>query len=125
MAAVAQGRASGSRKSRQIDTNYGAPRAEYGAPSEEVLDLRGAESLPTYNEEPLPSYAEERLAAYNDLDSEASELDAKSEEASDPLAMLMKSVPGVPGEDYPIFSEAPETAFTCEGQVNGGNHFTS
>ena len=37
-----------------------------------------------------------------------------------PLAMLMKSVPGIPGEDYPIYAEAPETAFSCEGQVNGG-----
>merc|ERR1719367_2626406 len=32
----------------------------------------------------------------------------------------MKSVPGIPGEDYPIYSEAPETAFACDGQVNGG-----
>ena len=34
--------------------------------------------------------------------------------------MLMKSVPGIPGEDYPIFAAAPETAFSCDGQVNGG-----
>merc|ERR1719413_168897 len=32
----------------------------------------------------------------------------------------MNAVPGVPGEDYPIFSEAPETAFSCDGQVDGG-----
>ena len=36
------------------------------------------------------------------------------------LAMLEKAVPGVPGEDYPIFSEVPESAFSCEGQVEGG-----
>merc|ERR1711892_1315543 len=36
------------------------------------------------------------------------------------LAMLEKSVPGVPGEDYPIYSEVPETGFGCEGQVDGG-----
>merc|ERR1719493_602233 len=41
-------------------------------------------------------------------------------EGSDPLKMLMNAVPGVPGEDYPIFSEAPETAFSCDGQVDGG-----
>ena len=39
---------------------------------------------------------------------------------ADPLDMLMKAVPGIPGEDYPIFAEAPETSFSCDGQVNGG-----
>ena len=33
---------------------------------------------------------------------------------------LEESVPGVPGEDYPIFSEVPDTSFTCDGQVEGG-----
>merc|ERR1719245_2869113 len=32
----------------------------------------------------------------------------------------MNSIPGIPGEDYPILAEAPETEFSCEGQVNGG-----
>ena len=32
----------------------------------------------------------------------------------------MSSVPGTPGEDYPIYSEVPETEFSCEGQVIGG-----
>jgi hypothetical protein len=59
----------------------------------------------------LDSYA-------NDLDSDASALDEKSADSG--LDMLMKSVPGVPGEDYPILAEAPETEFSCEGQVNGG-----
>ena len=54
----------------------------------------------------------------NDLDSDASALDEKSADSG--LDMLMKSVPGVPGEDYPILAEAPETEFSCEGQVNGG-----
>jgi hypothetical protein len=36
------------------------------------------------------------------------------------LKMLMNSVPGVPGEDYPIYSEVPESEFSCEGQVIGG-----
>jgi Chitin binding Peritrophin-A domain len=26
----------------------------------------------------------------------------------------------VPGEDYPIFAEVPQTAFSCDGQVDGG-----
>ena len=28
------------------------------------------------------------------------------------LKMLMSSVPGTPGEDYPIYSEVPETEFS-------------
>ena len=36
------------------------------------------------------------------------------------LKMLMSSVPGTPGEDYPIYSEVPETEFDCEGRVIGG-----
>jgi len=38
----------------------------------------------------------------------------------DPLAALGNSIPGVPGEDYPIYSEVPESGFTCDGQVDGG-----
>ena len=36
------------------------------------------------------------------------------------LAMLEKAVPGVPGEDYPILAEVPESGFSCDGQVEGG-----
>merc|ERR1719422_2016399 len=36
------------------------------------------------------------------------------------LDWLLKSVPGQPGTDYPIFAEAPETSFVCDGQVEGG-----
>ena len=38
----------------------------------------------------------------------------------DPLDGLANNVPGVPGEDYPILSEVPQSGFTCDGQVNGG-----
>jgi len=31
--------------------------------------------------------------------------------------MLEKAVPGVPGQDYPILAEVPETSFSCDGQV--------
>merc|ERR1712061_643064 len=51
--------------------------------------------------------------AYGDLDTAASD-------AADPLAMLQSAIPGVPGEDYPIYSEVPESGFSCEGQVDGG-----
>jgi len=38
----------------------------------------------------------------------------------DPLAALAGNIPGVPGEDYPIYSEVPESGFSCDGQVDGG-----
>merc|ERR1712244_128989 len=43
-----------------------------------------------------------------------------ADEAADPLAALAANIPGVPGEDYPIYAEVPESGFTCEGQVDGG-----
>jgi len=33
---------------------------------------------------------------------------------------LEEAVPGVPGDDYPIFAEVPETSFLCDGQADGG-----
>ena len=33
---------------------------------------------------------------------------------------LEEAIPGVPGEDYPIFSTVPETSFLCDGQADGG-----
>jgi len=33
---------------------------------------------------------------------------------------LEETIPGVPGDDYPIFSDVPETSFLCDGQVDGG-----
>ena len=44
----------------------------------------------------------------------------KADAGDDNLAMLEKAVPGIPGEDYPIYAEAPETGFACDGQVDGG-----
>ena len=101
---------------QQLDTGYGAPAEQapenlYGAPSEEVIDVRSEE---------LPSYAEEEpLDNYNDLNAEASNAEGRTAED-----MLMDAIPGIPGEDYPIYSEAPETDFSCEGQVNGGKYKT-
>merc|ERR1719266_2380295 len=48
------------------------------------------------------------------------DLDTAASDAADPLAMLQASIPGVPGEDYPIYAEVPESGFSCEGQVDGG-----
>merc|ERR1711931_460716 len=62
-------------------------------------------------EAPLDAYAQ---PAYGD------DLDTAASDVADPLAMLQGAIPGVPGEDYPIYAEVPETAFTCDGQVDGG-----
>merc|ERR1711862_914647 len=62
-------------------------------------------------EAPLDAYAQ---PAYGD------DLDTAASDASDPLAMLQGAIPGVPGEDYPIYAEVPESGFTCDGQVDGG-----
>jgi len=37
----------------------------------------------------------------------------------DPLAALAQNIPGVPGEDYPIFVNPPETSFDCNEQIEG------
>merc|ERR1712173_529903 len=46
--------------------------------------------------------------------------DAAASDADAALAALGNSIPGVPGEDYPIYAEVPESGFTCDGQVDGG-----
>jgi len=40
--------------------------------------------------------------------------------AQEAFNALGEAIPGEPGEDYPIYSEVPETSFTCDGQVEGG-----
>merc|ERR1719438_483236 len=62
-------------------------------------------------EAPLEGYAQ---PAYG------GDLDTAASDASGALDMLQNAIPGVPGEDYPIYSEVPETAFSCDGQVDGG-----
>jgi len=33
---------------------------------------------------------------------------------------LEESVQGVPGQDYPVYAEVPDTGFLCDGRINGG-----
>merc|ERR1719431_880841 len=33
---------------------------------------------------------------------------------------LEVNIPGIPGEDYPIYANVPDTGFTCDGLVEGG-----
>jgi len=44
---------------------------------------------------------------------------ACGQEEEDPLTALAQNIPGVPGEDYPIFVAPPETAFLCEDKIEG------
>ena len=64
--------------------------------------------IATYGADLLPSYSEQ--ATYNDLGAAATAPMSGED-------MLRMSVPGNPGEDYPIYAEVPETAFLCDGQV--------
>lgn len=105
--------------SNDVGTGYGAPEEESSgdelAPPEETNDDQAS-----YNEDQA-SYNEDQASYDYDQDASASDdSEIADDAAADPLAMLMKSVPGIPGEDYPIFAAAPETAFSCDGQVNGG-----
>merc|ERR1712183_923926 len=43
-----------------------------------------------------------------------------SDEAGGNEGSLEEAIPGIPGDDYPIFAEVPETAFLCDGQADGG-----
>ena len=51
-----------------------------------------------------------------------SQLDQYSGGSNDPGADggLEVNIPGVPGEDYPIYANVPDTGFTCDGLVEGG-----
>merc|ERR1719361_920458 len=84
------GRRQGRRQGR-TGGDAAAPQASYGA------------------SEPQPEYA-----AADDSLAEGHSGDHQG------LDWLLESVPGTPGEDYPILAEVPETAFGCEGQVEGG-----
>jgi len=37
----------------------------------------------------------------------------------DPYEALSATIPGEPGEDYPIFAFPPDTSFICDGQIQG------
>ena len=39
-------------------------------------------------------------------------------EGDDGLSGLQETIPGIPGEDYPIYAAVPESEFGCDGRVN-------
>merc|ERR1712168_744725 len=67
-----------------------------------------------------PAVGYEQPPAEYGADQAGYDADAAASDADAALAMLQGSIPGVPGEDYPIYAEVPESGFTCEGQVDGG-----
>ena len=71
-------------------------------------------------EQPLGGYGVDAPAGLDNY-AQSSDIVEDSIASDDPLAALTSNIPGVPGEGYPIFAEVPETAFTCEGQVEGGD----
>lgn len=85
-----------------------APPTDSYSGAEAPSDSYGAADQPDYSD----NGALDNYAAASDV--------SQSDAAGDELAALESNIPGVPGEDYPIFSEAPETAFACDGQVDGG-----
>ena len=42
-----------------------------------------------------------------------------SAQDEDPIAALSSSIPGFPGEDYPIFSAPPVSSFLCDDYIQG------
>ena len=44
---------------------------------------------------------------------------ATAQDSEDPIAALEQAIPGVPGEDYPIYDAPPETSFACDGFIEG------
>merc|ERR1711951_82110 len=67
-----------------------------------------------------PAVGYEQPPAEYGADQAGYDVDAAASDADAALAMLQGSIPGVPGEDYPIYAEVPESGFGCEGQVDGG-----
>ena len=40
--------------------------------------------------------------------------------SGDSFEALLQSVPGNPGQDYPVYAAAPATGFSCGDKLNGG-----
>ena len=51
--------------------------------------------------------------------------DGVASDSGDTGGSLEETIPGIPGDDYPIFAEVPETSFLCDGLVEGGYYADS
>ena len=102
--------------SSPLSTSYGIPLAEplnsYGVPLAEPINSYDAD------QDIIDLYSE----ASDNFANQVTESDITSDRN---LKMLMASVPGVPGEDYPILADvlsAGDTGFNCQGKIVGGEH---
>ena len=103
-------------------TNYGAANEEEEEETEEDYGDQAADPpAPVAPQATYGAAADDAPPTYNNNELDAAASDS-GDAAANGLKMLMNAVPGVPGEDYPIFAEAPETAFACEGKVDGGEN---
>lgn len=75
-------------------------------------------------QEAQAEYGAPPQAQYGEPQADASSLSDSHSGDHEGLDWLLNSVPGTPGEDYPILAEVPETAFSCDGQVEGGKQAT-
>ena len=106
------------RRGRQEDGAALAPDAYGAPPADAPIADYGVDSNAIAADYGVEDYSDAgALDQYAGGDAIGDELAGSGD---DNLAMLEKAVPGIPGQDYPIYSEVPETAFLCDGQVEGG-----
>lgn len=88
--------------------SYGAPVAESSPIATSYVPSEAAGTV-IVEQRAQPSYTR------NEPEAAASDLDEVRADNS-----LDLEIPGVAGRDYPIYSQAPETSFSCEGRNMGG-----
>ena len=103
--------------SGDTDYSYGAPTSPiftgYGVPLADPLDSSDTDEYIIGPDNELM-----------DIIASAGDNNAMTEDMN--LKMLMASVPGVPGDDYPILEDvisAGDTGFTCQGKIVGGEYW--
>lgn len=65
-------------------------------------------------------FEEDLLPSYSADSGSRAAFDPLASPGMTPIDMLRMAVPGQPGQDYPILAEVPDTAFSCDGRVDGG-----
>ena len=81
---------------------------------------RGRQEVGAGYAAPSDSYSAGDVPVYGQPEYGASDAVPTYAAGDDALAALGDTIPGVPGEDYPIYAEVPESGFACDGQVDGG-----
>ena len=120
---------SGSRRRRPLNRGYLAPEdslEEYNA----VESVKSERRIPPPLTVKSTFYAapETQVVSYFEEDDQPSYGGGEGKSGSetggvgggDYLKMLMNVIPGIPGQDYPLYGEIPQTDFSCQGRVFGG-----